>query len=58
MLMFEAPDAMRMPLAVWRGTLPYSSGINNVLRQAHSGRIAARWFSPRQAGEQIGRAHV
>ncbi len=37
-------------MALWRGPLPDGSGINNVLRMAHHGRIPQRWFTVEPQG--------
>ncbi|MDO8283302.1 MAG: hypothetical protein Q7U10_11895 [Thermodesulfovibrionia bacterium] len=42
----HAHGALDMPFATWRGVLPDGSGFNDILRQAHSGHITQKWFSP------------
>ena len=39
-------EVLDVPTAIWRGVLPDGSGINNLLRAAHIGRVPDRWFSP------------
>lgn len=51
MLLLSAHGALDMPSGLWRGVLPDSSGLNNVLRSAHHGQAPVKWFSPSQAGE-------
>jgi hypothetical protein len=46
MLTHVAHNVLDVPTAVWRGILPDGSGIDNVLRTAHFGRVPQRWFSP------------
>jgi len=52
MLHFDAHGVLDCPFAVWRGTLPDNSGMNNVLRSAHHGRIVEKWYSPRELDEK------
>lgn len=52
LLMLEAQDALGIPLGIWRGVLPDSSGLNNFLRAAHYGKRLERWFTPAAAGEK------
>jgi hypothetical protein len=52
MLAFDAHGVLDCPFSVWRGTLPDNSGMNNVLRSAHHGRIVDRWFTPCQHDEK------
>ncbi len=42
----QAHNVLDVPTALWRGILPDGSGINNLLRAAHLGRIPQKWFSP------------
>lgn len=46
MVLFQAHGVLDAPQAVWRGILPDSSGLNNMLRGARHGRIPAKWFVP------------
>jgi hypothetical protein len=46
MLTRAAHGVLDVPTALWRGVLPDGSGINNLLRAAHFGRVPQRWFSP------------
>jgi hypothetical protein len=50
MLAYHAHGALGAVFGVWRGVLPDGSGMNNVLRSAHHGRIAAKWFVPSPRG--------
>jgi len=49
LLLREAFDSRGRPFAVWRPTLPSSSGLNNCLRQAKLGEPVAEWFSSYRA---------
>ena len=42
----QAHGVARVPMAIWRSTLPDGSGIANILRSAHCGNVHERWFSP------------
>jgi hypothetical protein len=42
----QAHKVLDVPTALWRGILPDGSGINNLLRASHLGRIPQKWFSP------------
>jgi hypothetical protein len=44
-LTLEAHGVRGIPTAVWRGVLPDSSGVNNILRFARCGAPVDRWFS-------------
>jgi len=46
MLTLEAHGTLQVPMAVWLGVLPDSSGINDILRCARFGYIPHKWFSP------------
>jgi len=46
MLTYDAHGVLGVPTAIWRGILPDSSGINNILRAAPFGHIPRKWFSP------------
>lgn len=46
MLLFHAHGVLDVPKAVWRGILPDSSGMNNILRGARHGRTPDKWFVP------------
>ncbi len=39
-------NVLDAPTVLWRGVLPDGSGINNVLRACHFGRVPQKWFSP------------
>ena len=45
-LAFDMHKVLDVPSALWRGILPDGSGINNVLRAAHTGRVPNKWFTP------------
>ncbi len=45
LLTYDAHDAVDLPCVVWRGVLPDSSGIDNVLRRAKYTRPPERWYS-------------
>ncbi|MCI0486626.1 MAG: hypothetical protein L0229_08500 [Blastocatellia bacterium] len=44
-------EVLDVPTAIWRGVLPDGSGINNLLRSAHIGRVPDRWFTPVRYGD-------
>jgi hypothetical protein len=46
MLAYHAHGVLDAVHGLWRGVLPDSSGLNNVLRGARHGRIPAKWFVP------------
>ena len=46
MLAYDAHGLFDVPTAFWYGILPDHTGINNMLRNALSGRVAEKWFSP------------
>ena len=46
-----AHGVLDVPTALWLGILPDGSGINNLLRAAHFGRIPQKWFSPISFGD-------
>ncbi|MBN8733931.1 MAG: hypothetical protein J0L64_25570 [Acidobacteria bacterium] len=46
MLLYHAHGTLGVPHAIWRGILPDSSGLNNVLRGARHGRVPDKWFVP------------
>jgi len=46
MLTCAAHGVLFKPTAVWRGILPDGSGLNTVLRMAHYGHPAEKWFTP------------
>ena len=50
MLLYHAHGLQDAPFGIWRGVLPDGSGLNNLLRAAHHGRMCEKWFSPTQAG--------
>ncbi|HEY5595928.1 MAG TPA: hypothetical protein VIL47_01520 [Candidatus Bipolaricaulota bacterium] len=45
-LAYDAYGLLDAPTVLWRGILPDSSGMNNLLRGAHFGNVPKRWFSP------------
>ena len=47
MLTYHSHGVLEAPVALWRGVLPDGAGIVNLLRLAHFGNVAKRWFSPR-----------
>jgi hypothetical protein len=51
MLAMHAYGVRDTPAAVWRGILPDSSGINNVLRMTLCGNPPRRWFSQLGPGD-------
>jgi len=51
MLAYDAHNTLDVPHAIWRGVLPVGSGINNVLRSSHHGRVPVKWFSPTAPGD-------
>jgi hypothetical protein len=51
MLVQHIHDVLDIPTVLWRGVLPDGSGINNVLRAAHYGRVVQKWFTPIVAGD-------
>lgn len=46
MLAYEAHGLLDVPTGIWRGILPDSSGISNILYAAYIGNIPQKWFSP------------
>jgi hypothetical protein len=46
MLDFETQGILNAPTGFWRGVLPDPSGVANILRMAHMGQPAERWFTP------------
>jgi hypothetical protein len=46
MLAYHSHGVLYAPTAIWRGILPDSSGINNILRHASFGQVTSRWFTP------------
>lgn len=42
----HAHGVARVPMAIWRSTLPDGSGLANILRSARVGNVPERWFSP------------
>src|SRR5262249_30009896 len=48
---FHAHGVLDVPHGIWRGVLPDGSGINNVLRSAHFGRVPVKWFSSNRPGD-------
>lgn len=46
MLTWEVHNVLDAPTVLWRGVLPDGSGINNLLRACHFGRVPQKWFSP------------
>jgi hypothetical protein len=46
MLTQHIHNVLDIPTVLWRGVLPDGSGINNVLRAAHYGRIIEKWYTP------------
>lgn len=46
MLAREVHNVLDAPTVLWRGILPDGSGINNLLRACHFGRVPQKWFSP------------
>ena len=51
MLTRHMHNVLDVPTALWRGVLPDGSGINNVLRACHIGRVPQKWFSPTAGGK-------
>jgi hypothetical protein len=45
MLGLHAHGVLKAPIAVWRGILPDSSGVNWLLRATYMGNIPRKWFS-------------
>jgi hypothetical protein len=50
-LTLDAHGVRGVPTALWRGVMPDSSGVNNLLRLAGCGVVADRWFSQLSARE-------
>jgi hypothetical protein len=50
MLAYQAHGVLGAPHGIWRGVLPDGSGMNNILRSARHGRVAAKWFVPARPG--------
>lgn len=46
MLAREVHNVLDAPTVLWRGVLPDGSGINNLLRACHFGKVPQKWFSP------------
>ena len=46
MLTREVHNVLDAPTVLWRGVLPDGSGVNNLLRACHFGRVPQKWFSP------------
>jgi len=46
MLAKDAHGVLNAPTAIWRGILPDSSGIGNILCAARFGKVPWKWFSP------------
>lgn len=44
-LAWEAYGVRGVPMALWRGILPDSSGLNNILRTTRFGHVPQKWFS-------------
>jgi len=51
MLAYHSHGVLHVPTAIWRGVLPDSSGVNNILRHASFGQVTTRWFAPVVAGD-------
>ena len=51
LLTLAVHDLLDVPTIIWRGTLPDSTGVNNVLRPALFGHVPIRWFAPVTAAE-------
>jgi hypothetical protein len=47
LITYAAHGVTDMPKVIWRGVLPDGSGIDNVLRLSHWGRVPDKWFSHR-----------
>ena len=50
MLTYHAHGVLGAPHGIWRGVLPDGSGMNNILRSSHHGRVPLKWFSPTVKG--------
>ena len=46
MLTHEAHGVLNVPMAIWTGSLPDSSGFNCILRRVRFGQVLQKWFSP------------
>ncbi len=51
MLARDAYGVLNVPTAIWRGILPDSTGLNNILRPARFGQMPEKWFSPVAVGD-------
>ena len=51
MLGYEMHGVRNVPTAVWRGIMPDTSGVGNILRLAHMGQTMERWFTPVRSSE-------
>lgn len=51
LMLLRAHGLENLPIVVWRGILPDSSGLNNMLRHSHCKHAPARWFSPNDKDE-------
>ncbi len=45
LITYTAHGVTDIPKVIWRGVLPDGSGIDNVLRLSHYGRVPQKWFS-------------
>ncbi len=46
MVVLEARGFHAYPWVLWRGVIPDSAGLNNILRRAHWGSVPEHWYSP------------
>lgn len=46
MVTYDGQGFLDDPWVLWRGVMPDSSGINNILRRAHWGSFPDHWYSP------------
>ena len=46
MVALEAEDCLDYPWVIWRGGMPDTAGLTDVLGRTHLGRVPDHWFSP------------
>ncbi len=46
LLAYDAHSVLDLPIAIWYGILPDSTGVENILRGSLFGNVPRKWFSP------------